>query len=742
MSSVRDPRIIVRRFLCLAGLVAALIFIAPAPSHAQGAYTLSANPSTVSPGGSINVSWTAPAGRPATDWVGLYKSNDPDANFISWQYTNGAAAGTTAFVAPAAGGDYEFRYFLEDGFSRTARSNTVTVSGASTYMVTTPQSSVAPGGALSVSWTAPAGRPATDWVGLFRIGIPNTAFGWWQYTNGAPSGTFTLAAPGEAGEYEFRYLLEDGFTDAARSGAVTVATAPGGGQSHADTVRFLEQATWGPTSQLVSEVQAKGFENYLNEQFAAPMSSYPTLALQNTDNNIGCPADPANPAVRTNCIRDNYSMYPLQNRFFENALYSQDQLRQRVAFALHQIIVTSGVEITQPSWMAPYLQTLDRNAFGNYRQLLYEITLNPAMGNYLDMAGNTRTRPNENYAREILQLFSVGTVKLNQDGTAQRDAEGQTIPTYTQTTVNNFARVFTGWNRAAAPATGVPNYIDPMIANQGQHDIGTKTLLRDVTLPANQTAAKDLNDALDNIFTDPSAAPFISKQLIQHLVTSNPSPAYVARVANVFDDNGAGVRGDLKAVVKAILLDAEARGDAKADTSYGRLRHPAQLVANLCRAFNAKSADGATTSDGYLNPQSSSMGMDVFRSASVFSYFPPGYVVPTTGGKRGPEFGILSTSTALRRANFVNTMVFSRINVGTNAPRGTSLDFTAMQALAGDPAKLVDELNNLMMHGTMSAEMRQSIIDAVTAVAVTNPLKRARTAVYLVATSSQYQVER
>jgi uncharacterized protein (DUF1800 family) len=599
---------------------------------------------------------------------------------------------------------------------------------------------------LSVSWTAPAGRPTYDWIGLYRVGAGPFDYLWWQNTGGAPSGTFTLAAPGEDGAYEFRYNLNDSFTDVARSNTVTVGATPPppppSGPSHADAVRFLEQATWGPTTQLVSEVQAKGFESYLNEQFAAPMSSYPTLALQPSDSNIGCPADPANPAVRTNCIRDNYSMYPLQNRFFENALYGQDQLRQRVAFALHQIIVTSGVEITQPSWMSPYLQTLDRNAFGNYRQLLYEITLNPAMGNYLDMAGNTRTRPNENYAREILQLFSVGTVKLNQDGTAQRDAEGQTIPTYTQTTVNNFARVFTGWNRAAAPATGVPNYIDPMIANQSQHDTGTKTLLRDITLPAGQTAAKDLNDALDNIFTDPSAAPFISKQLIQHLVTSNPSPAYVARVANVFDDNGAGVRGDLKAVVKAVLLDAEARGDVKTDPAYGRLRNPAQFVANLCRAFNAKSADGATTSDGYLNPQTSPMGMDVFRPASVFSYFPPGYVVPATGGKRGPEFGILSTSTALRRANFVNTMVFSRISVGTNAPRGTSLDFSSLQALAPDPAKLVDELNKLLMHGAMSAEMRQSVVDAVSAVPGTNPLKRARTAVYLVATSSQYQVER
>jgi len=374
--------------------------------------------------------------------------------------------------------------------------------------------------------------------------------------------------------------------------------------------------------------------------------------------------------------------------------------------------------------------------------LLYEITLNPAMGNYLDMAGNTRTNPNENYAREVLQLFSVGTIKLNQDGTPQRDDSGQTVPTYNQTTVNNFSRVFTGWNRAAAPATNVPNYLDQMIPNQSQHDTGAKTLLRGVVLPAGQTATKDLNDAIDNIFNDPNVGPFISRQLIQHLVTSNPSPAYVERVTTVFNDNGAGVRGDLKAVIKAILLDGEARGDAKLDPSYGRLRHPAQFVANICRAFNAKSADGTTTSDGYLNPQSSTLGMDVFRPPSVFSYFPPGYVVPGTGGARGPEFGILSTSTALRRANFVNTIVFSRIAVGANAPSGTSLDLSAMQALAGDPPKLVDELNTLMMHGTMSAEMRQSIIDAVTAVAGTNPLKRARTAVYLVATSSQYQVER
>ncbi|MDQ3686475.1 MAG: DUF1800 family protein, partial [Acidobacteriota bacterium] len=275
-----------------------------------------------------------------------------------------------------------------------------------------------------------------------------------------------------------------------------------------------------------------------------------------------------------------------------------------------------------------------------------------------------------------------------------------------------------------------------------QHDTGAKTLLRGVTLPAGQTAQKDLDDALDNIFNDPNVAPFISKHFIQHLVISNPSPAYVARVASVFSDNGAGVRGDLKAVVRAILLDEEARGSVKTDPNYGRLRHPAQFILNIGRAYGARSANGATTSDGYLNPRSSEMGMDVFRPPSVFSYFSPTTVVRGTNGVRGPEFGLLSTSTALRRANFVNTIVFTGIATSTNAPQGTSLNLASLQSLAGDPPRLVDELNNLLMHGRMSVEMRDSIIRAVSAVPGSNPLKRARTGLYLVATSPQYQVER
>jgi Protein of unknown function (DUF1800) len=196
-------------------------------------------------------------------------------------------------------------------------------------------------------------------------------------------------------------------------------------------------------------------------------------------------------------------------------------------------------------------------------------------------------------------------------------------------------------------------------------------------------------------------------------------------------------------VVRAILLDPEARGDVKSDPNYGHLRHPALFITSVLRAFNPRSADGTTQSDGYLNPQAVNMGMDIFRPPSVFSYFSPSGTVPgSVGGVRGPEFALFTTSTALRRDNFVNTMAFSRIATGTNAPLGTSIDLTPYQALAGNPGALVDSLNTLLLHGTMSAEMRSGIITAVNAVTATNTLKRARTAVYLVFTSSQYQVEK
>jgi uncharacterized protein (DUF1800 family) len=558
-----------------------------------------------------------------------------------------------------------------------------------------------------------------------------------------------------------------------------------GPATDADAVRFLEQTTWGPTAADLAHVKQVGFMAYLNEQFNAPVtnvqksSNYPDLVFPAEDG-TACPtSSPGDPNYnQTVCNRDNFQMYPLQRTFFSNALYGPDQLRQRVAFALHQILVVSGTIESRPSWMTIYLQALDRNAFGNYRALLQEVTLTPAMGDYLDMIRSTRLNPNENWAREVLQLFSIGTAVLNLDGTPQLDSQGMPLASYSQADVNEFTRVFTGWNFVPGTiAPGTPNWRDPIVPRGGtNHDFGAKTLLNGFSIPACSSgtgapniacAQADLTAALNNIFNHPNAGPFIGKQLIQHLVTSNPSPAYVARVARVFNNDCSGlyshdcsnVRGNLKLVVQAILLDPEARGDKKTDPNYGKLREPAQYINGFLRAFNVKSFDKTSTSDGVLAGRSATdftgtLDQPIFQPTTVFSYYQPGYEVP--GAKvLGPAFGILSTSTTLRRANDINTLVYSGVTANItptpaspDRPRGTSIDIANLEAMAANPndGQVVDALDTLLLHGTMHPLMRASIITAMNAINDSNPTtrnqKRARAAVYLVATSSQYDIQR
>ena len=558
-----------------------------------------------------------------------------------------------------------------------------------------------------------------------------------------------------------------------------------GPASDADTVRFLEQASWGPTTAEIARVKAMGFKAYLDEQFSlapanvAKGSNYPDLIFPLDDSSQECPVTPTIPDPNYNqavCLRDKFSVYPLHRTFFSTALYGNDQLRQRVAFALHQILVVSASsEVNRPSWMTPYLQALDRNAFGNYRTLLNEITLTGAMGEFLDMRLSTRTSPNENFAREVLQLFSVGTDKLNLDGTRQLDAQGNTIPTYTQADVNEFTRVFTGWNFATPFVAATTNYRDPLVPRGGQnHDEGAKTLLNGFTIAAcsspNGTAniacaQSDMTAVMDHLSNHPNVGPFIGKQLIQHLVTSNPSPAYVERVARVFNNDCNGLysqgctntRGNLKFVVQAILLDPEARGDVKTDPNYGKLREPAQYVTGFLRAFNVKSFDKTATSDGVLGNRAGTdftgtLDQPIFQPPTVFSYYQPGYEVPGTK-LLGPAFGILSTTTTLRRANDINTLVFNGVTANTtptaagpDRPRGTSIDIANLEALAGNPIDVVNALDALLLHGTMNPQMRTSIITAMNAIndanITTRNQKRARTAVYLVATSSQYDIQR
>jgi uncharacterized protein (DUF1800 family) len=556
-----------------------------------------------------------------------------------------------------------------------------------------------------------------------------------------------------------------------------------------DGLRFLEQATWGPTDGDLTHLRSIGMLPYLTEQFNTPpvfpsvQSDYPATPLYPQF----YPASPPAPACDAICTRDNYSLYPLQKQFMTNALTQPDQLRQRVAFALHKLLVVAGAQLNnnETSWYAPYLQTIDRNAFGNFRTLLYEVTLNPGMGEYLNMRGNSvvnraNPTPNENYAREIMQLFSIGVDTLNQDGTPMLDAQGNRVPSYDQTTIANLARVFTGWDLDANKlwsvdgTTSVTNYLDPMVPNGNinRYDIAQKTLLTDVNhaspvvVPActnctggtsaqNLANAKayaitSLNTAIDNLFNHPNTGPYICGQLIRQLVTSNPSPAYVGRCAAVFANNGSGTRGDMKAVITEILLDPEARGDVKTDPNYGHLREPLLLMTHMLRTFNA-TTDGVLATAQAPNNYSNDMGQNLFNPPTVFSYFPADYGLPGTN-LFGPEFGLLDTSLTYRRTNFMNTLFLANsgngipANPAQNRPTGTQLNYSAYTAMATNPTNLVDALNARLMHGTMPTAMRTNIIAAVTAItnasATTQALQRTQTAIYLIATSAQYQVER
>jgi uncharacterized protein (DUF1800 family) len=360
------------------------------------------------------------------------------------------------------------------------------------------------------------------------------------------------------------------------------------------------------------------------------------------------------------------------------------------------------------------------------------------MGNYLDMVNNDKpgngVDPNENYAREVLQLFSIGLEELNQDGTLQVDGSGNPVPTYDQDTIEGFAHTFTGWTYPTKPGATArfrnPEYYGgPMIPFDSHHDTGTKQLLNGVTLPAGGTTQADLIAALQNIFNHPNVAPFISRQLIQRLVTSNPSPEYVGRVAAVFNDNGTGVRGDLKAVVQAILLDSEARrGDdpTQAQPTDGHLKEPTLFITNLLRAMNGVS-DGAGLAD-----RASDMKQPPFFSPTVFNFYHPDHVIEGTT-LFGPEFEIFNTSTAISRINMVNTLVYNQLN------STTTVDISGYVPLAATPNQLVDAVATVMLHGQMSADMRNTLISTLSG--ITDNTRRTKAAFYLIGSSSQFQVE-
>lgn len=557
-----------------------------------------------------------------------------------------------------------------------------------------------------------------------------------------------------------------------------------------DRTRFMQQATFGPNAALDFRLRQIGLRRWIDEQIVKP---YPTIPYSNFaqkpfDVIVGCGGDyGTNPTVDL-CHRNHYWIYDNQKWMIREALYGDDQLRRRVSWALHQIWVVSARTVYQNRWMQEYTEILDRNAFGNYRDLMREMTLSPAMGEYLDMVRSTRQNPNENYPRELLQLFTVGLYMLNQDGTYQLDGQNNRIPTYDQAKIDQFTKVFTGWTQcsnASNPAcaniaVGAPNYIDPMILlTPNNHDQTAKSLFNYAGAPNPTIAAcsncttdpnriayanDSLNKTLDNIFYHPNVGPFIGKLFIQQFVTSDPSPAYVSRVAAAFNDNGAGVRGDMKALIKAVLLDPEARGSKKTDPTYGKMREPLQYMTNVLRMYNVQagthSSSGPTTppascngqSDGIFHWVMGEMGQDIWAPPTVFNYYPPDYVVPGTD-ILGPEFAMQNTGSSFAKNNQILYITMGQgywmePATGSNpypyVPCGTSIDISELTALMSSDSTgnaLIEGLNSKMMHGTMSETMKTKIRTAINFGGV-SAADKARQALFLVASSSQYQIQR
>lgn len=507
--------------------------------------------------------------------------------------------------------------------------------------------------------------------------------------------------------------------------------------SDAEAARFLGQATLDISDSAIAAVRTQGFQAWLVQEMAkAPSTSnWDWMVAKGLDKdeaarNSGKGADP---------------------QIWQCLLSAPDGLRQRVTLALSEIFVVGFDGITGP-WrqfkLAGWWDLLATHAFGNYRTLLEAISLNPAMGQYLSSAGNLKENPatgrlpDENYAREVMQLFSIGLYELNPDGTKKLDPSGNPIETYTQDTVTQLARVFTGWNRENDPFDAGPSVMRRnMVLTASQHSTLAVKFLG-VTIPANTDGLTALRTTMDTLAAHPNVGPFIGRQLIQRLVTSNPSPSYVARVSAAWADNGAGVRGDLGHVVRVILTDVEARSDAAAAApGYGKLREPMLRFIQWARTFKATSIS-TDWNVGDLSDPATRLGQSPLRSPSVFNYFRPGYVPAGTpiasAGLDAPEFQLANESSAAGYLNFMQSAIQSnRFDL--------KVDYSTEIALATDANLLIDRLQRLLCGGALQADTRSTIVGAVNSIAAstdTGKLNRVMAAVLLIMASTDYLVQK
>ena len=568
-----------------------------------------------------------------------------------------------------------------------------------------------------------------------------------------------------------------------------------------DAARLLQQATFGATLPEISRVQGLGVNAWLTEQFALPATSYTAYAQS---------VIAANKNGAHGCTDSNGCPWAANTpTFYKQAFEGNDQLRQRVVNALLQTVVVSignNRVLDAGTGIANYMDMLGTHAFGNFRTLLRDVTLHPTMGIYLDMLGSTQENPNENYARELLQLFSIGTVMLNADGTPQSSG-GQLIPTYTEAMVQGFSKAFTGWHFANQAETAEPwrfyypveKWTTPMTPWLGRrctqdgrvpvdppgtpsnqmcytycnvnidrcsipppHNTTSKTLLQYAgapysTLPAGQSPQQDIEGAIDNIFNHPNVGPFIGRQLIQRLVTSNPSPAYVGRVTAAFNNNGASpaVRGDMKAVIRAILTDSEARDNfVAANNIFGKLREPVIKFIHLHRAF------GGVASGGYYDVwdtgDSDTLGQAAIKAPSVFNFYSPDFEpagAMATAFLQGPEFEITSTSTVAGFADFTGWGVVGGFRSGDadqslwikpNYDR--YLTGATGVALADTPQQMVDELDLLLTANNLKPTFKANLVamaNSITRTVIADQRRdRFRAVMWQIIHSADYAIQR
>jgi uncharacterized protein (DUF1800 family) len=535
------------------------------------------------------------------------------------------------------------------------------------------------------------------------------------------------------------------------------------GNAYADAARLLTQASFGPTQTDLDNFMLLGSaEAWIDQQLAMPI--HLQLPDMRTLNTLMC-SDSSDPA-----FTDTYNDYARKQVWWEQVITGQDQLRLRVAFALSQILVVSDIANLGnfEFGMTDYWDTLQIHAFGNYRDLLEAVTLHPMMGEWLSSIRNQKAvpaeniHPDENYAREILQLFSIGLHQLNMDGSLKTDANGLPIPTYGQAEIREFAKVFTGLiyssptgNWWEDPWTGAVT-TTPMVPYEAFHDTSQKTLLNGQIIAAGGSTLVDIEAALDIIFNHPNVPPFISRQLIQRLVTSNPSPEYVERVALVFADNGNHVRGDLKAVIKAILLDPEARSSHPSSSHFGKLREPLLRFSHLWRAFGLNRItrqgtlwDQTDCGQGsyqlywiwWLDSFRQESGQDILGAPSVFNFYNPTFSPsgPVANANLvAPEFQIASESWLTGVASLMNWQILAG---SWNETDWSILDLQTESTWGSSPEFLLKRLNLLLLNGQMSGAEYNLLLNHLNSISG-QPADVVRDAILLIANSPNYLIQK